>query len=118
MKETRSIGTELKKTHIPIGTSTEIRIHKVVNLNFGKINPRTFGLPLLLFSSFYLCFCFDLLGCAFSVCRDLIETLEIICRDTTPSLTCARSRGGKLLSYFVLFLFRTGLTGRPIGLTG
>ena len=68
----------------------------VVNLIFGKTNRRVHSwFDTYCSVAFYLCFCFDLLGCAFYVCKDLLEIIsEILCRGTTSSLGRARATGG------------------------
>jgi hypothetical protein len=46
------------------------------------------------FSSFILCFRFDLLGCVVSVCEGTRNIFDITCRGTTPSCNCARVKEG------------------------
>jgi hypothetical protein len=51
---------------------------------------------LSLFLAYILCFLFDLLWCAYAVCRNFVDTLGNPCGSPTPSLVCARTRRGDL----------------------
>jgi hypothetical protein len=62
------------------------------------------------FSSFTLCFRFDLLGCVVFVYAGTRNIFDITCRDTALSYICARVKEG-INSYFGQVLYRTGLTG-------
>ena len=106
-----SQGIELQETQAQRVPQWRHRIH------FGESKLRkNKSLCLLMvcltthFSSFILCFRFDLLGCVVSVCAGTRNILDITYRGITPSYFCARVKEGRN-SDIGQVLHRTGLTG-------
>ena len=89
---------ELQETQAQRVPQRRCRIH-VGESELWETNPCVSFVVCLTthFSSFTLCFCFDLLGCAISVCAGTINISDITCRGTTPSCFCARVKRGEKL---------------------
>ena len=104
-------GIELKETHTQRVPQRRHMIHGGES-EFRETNPCVSFVVCLTthFSSFTLCFRFDLLGCIVSVCAETWNILYITCRGTTPSYICARVKEGRN-SNFGQVLHRTSLTG-------